>query len=145
MRFTYFMKDKIFIYFNHIQDGPFWDYSRMEGAAKELPFLTSVTHILQWWNLVQLYLNLKMIQKIYKSRDTSYEFCWHQHFSPEISNFWYIRKCRYTLHFNTKFLILFNIFSNLFNFSNYIVDVVMWPKFGNSSISMREVMITTIL
>ena len=27
----------------------------------------------------------------------------------------------------------------------YIVDVVMWPKFGNSSISMREVTITTIL
>ena len=22
--------------------------------------------------------------------------------------------------------------------SNYVVDVVMWPKFGNSSISMRE-------
>ena len=28
--------------------------------------------------------------------------------------------------------------------SNYIIDVVMWPKFGNSSISMREV-ITSIL
>ena len=28
--------------------------------------------------------------------------------------------------------------------SNYIVDVVMWPKFGNSSVSMREV-ITSIL
>ena len=28
--------------------------------------------------------------------------------------------------------------------SNYIV-VVMWPKFGNSSISMREVIITSIL
>ena len=27
--------------------------------------------------------------------------------------------------------------------SNYIVDVFMWPKFGNSSIPMREV-ITTI-
>ena len=27
--------------------------------------------------------------------------------------------------------------------SNYIVDVVMWPKFG--SISMREVIITSIL
>ena len=26
--------------------------------------------------------------------------------------------------------------------SNYIVNVVMWPKFGNSSISMRAVMIT---
>ena len=28
---------------------------------------------------------------------------------------------------------------------NYIVDVVMWPKFGNSSISVREVIITSIL
>ena len=28
--------------------------------------------------------------------------------------------------------------------SNYIVDVVMWPKFDNSSISMREVIITSI-
>ena len=29
--------------------------------------------------------------------------------------------------------------------SNYVVDVVMRPKFGNSSISMREVIITSIL
>ena len=29
--------------------------------------------------------------------------------------------------------------------SNYIVDVVKWPKFGNSSISMKEVIITSIL
>ena len=29
--------------------------------------------------------------------------------------------------------------------SNYIVDVVMWPKFGNSSTSLREVIITLIL
>ena len=29
--------------------------------------------------------------------------------------------------------------------SNYIVDVVRWPKFGDSSISMREVIITSIL
>ena len=29
--------------------------------------------------------------------------------------------------------------------SNYIADVFMWPKFGNSSISMREVFITSIL
>ena len=26
--------------------------------------------------------------------------------------------------------------------SNYIVDVVMWLKFGNCSISMREVIVT---
>ena len=29
--------------------------------------------------------------------------------------------------------------------ANYIADVVMWPKFGNCSISMREVIITSIL
>ena len=29
--------------------------------------------------------------------------------------------------------------------SNYILDVVMWPKFGSYSISMREVIITSIL
>ena len=29
--------------------------------------------------------------------------------------------------------------------SNYIIDVVMWPKFSNCSISMRKVIITSIL
>ena len=29
--------------------------------------------------------------------------------------------------------------------SNYNVNVVMWPKFGNSSISVREIIITSIL
>ena len=29
--------------------------------------------------------------------------------------------------------------------SNYIVGVVTWPKFGNSSVSMRKVIITSIL
>ena len=29
--------------------------------------------------------------------------------------------------------------------SNYIVDVIMRPKFGNSSISVREVITTSIL
>ena len=29
--------------------------------------------------------------------------------------------------------------------SNYIVDVVLWPKFGNSSIFIREVIIISIL
>ena len=29
--------------------------------------------------------------------------------------------------------------------SNYIVDLVLWPEFGNSSISMTEVIITAIL
>ena len=29
--------------------------------------------------------------------------------------------------------------------SNYIMDVVMWPNFGNSSICIRDVIITSIL
>ena len=29
--------------------------------------------------------------------------------------------------------------------SNYIVDVVMWPKFGKCSVSMREVIRASIL
>ena len=29
--------------------------------------------------------------------------------------------------------------------SNYTVDVVMWPKFGNSSISMKHIIISSIL
>ena len=28
--------------------------------------------------------------------------------------------------------------------SNYIIDVVMWPKFGNCSVSMRKVIITSV-
>ena len=30
-------------------------------------------------------------------------------------------------------------------YSNYIVDVVIWPKFGNLSIFMTELIITSIL
>ena len=29
--------------------------------------------------------------------------------------------------------------------SNYIIDVIMWPKFGNSSISMKQVITTSVL
>ena len=29
--------------------------------------------------------------------------------------------------------------------SNYMVDLFMWPKFSNSSISMKEVITTSIL
>ena len=44
----------IFSIFNPIQDGPFRGCSWM-GDKKD-PSLKSVTHILQWWNLAQLYL-----------------------------------------------------------------------------------------
>ena len=42
--------------FNPIQDGLFWGCSRMGESQKGPPSLKSVTHILQWWNLAQIYL-----------------------------------------------------------------------------------------
>ena len=137
------------------------------GGGKK-PFPKSATHILQWWNkLGTLILYLKKIQKIYESRYTSLEFYCHQHFfSPEISKFCYIKKDRYNLHlihsnsfnflwvfkgcFNKHGFINHNFFHAVTNKilsrdSNYFVDVVMWPKFGNSSFFMREVIITSIL
>ena len=30
-------------------------------------------------------------------------------------------------------------------YSNYALDLLMWPKFGNSSISMRQVIATSVL
>ena len=84
-------------------------------------------------------------------------------FSPEISKFVYTKKYMYRLHLDTKFLILLTFLVSLriilikkviilmmsakilSRDSNYIVFVVMWPKFGNSNISMREVIIISTL
>ena len=42
---------------NPIQDGSFLGCSEMGGGQKAPPHsIESVTHILQWWNLAQLYL-----------------------------------------------------------------------------------------
>ena len=40
----------------------------------------TVTHILQRWNLAELYLTLKKTPKIYESHVILLEFCWHQSF-----------------------------------------------------------------
>ena len=128
--------------------------------------------------------------------ETPLDFCWHQHFSLEISLFCYIKKLRYRLQLSTKTVIIFTFFESikivltdmltilmksakwstsallkmkvfwnksygviipvhdvtnkiLSHDSNYIVDyildVVTWPKLGNSNISRREVIINSIL
>ena len=41
--------------FNPIRDGLFWGCPRMRGKKRPSP-LKSVKHILQWWDLAQLYL-----------------------------------------------------------------------------------------
>ena len=44
-------------------------------------------------------------------------------------------------------IVSVNDFTNkiLWRDSNYIVDAFVWPKFGNSSISMRDVITASIL
>ena len=50
---------------------------------------------------------------------------------------------------NKGYYIIYSIYDVnnkiLSHYSNYIMDVVMWPKFGNSSICIKEVIITSIL
>ena len=63
----------------NLQDGPFRGCSRMRGA-KKAP-LTKMSHTyLAMMKLGTVKSYLKKIQKIYKSRETVLEFCWHQHF-----------------------------------------------------------------
>ena len=49
---------------------------------------------------------LKIIKKIWKTREQPLRSVDISSFSSKISNFCYIKKCRYRLHFNKKFLIL---------------------------------------
>ena len=79
-----------------IQDRLFRGCSQIGGQKGPLPKFCHIYPTMMKLGTVIPY--LKKIQKIYKSRDTPLEFCWHQHFSPEISKFCYIKKCRYRLH-----------------------------------------------
>ena len=84
----FFYRWKAKNYFNLIQDGLFRGCSRMGLYPTIMKRDTVIPY-------------LRKTQKMYKSRDTSLEFCWHQHFSPEISKFCYIKKYRYRLDFDT--------------------------------------------
>ena len=68
------------------------------GQKGPPPSLKSVTHILQWWNLAQLYLKqtrsrkyMNHLTRLLISANISF-------FSPEISKFCYIKKYRYRLY-----------------------------------------------
>ena len=109
MILQYFASSKI----NFIQDGLFrgcsqmcWGWGGGVGGAKMPPSLKSVTHILQWWNLVQLYLTWKNPKKYMYYVTLPLSSTEIHIFSPEISKFCHIKKCMYRLHFDTKFLIL---------------------------------------
>ena len=64
-------------------------------GSKKTPFLKSATPYLTMMKLDTVVPYLKKINKIFKSRDIPHELCLHQHFSPGISNFCYIKKYLY--------------------------------------------------
>ena len=131
---------------------------------------------------------LKKIQKIYRSRGTPPDFCWHQHFFTGNQQIFLYQETQIWTAFWLQILLAFpeslkicliNVVTILMmsakmatpdllkitKFWNEGYDVIisvdevinkilsrdsnfiafMWPKFGNCSISKREVMTTSIL
>ena len=88
--------------FNPVQDGLFWGCSRMGGGGQKCPHsLNSFTHILQLWNLAELYLTKRRSKKYMNHVTHSLSSADISIFSPEISKFCYINKYRYRLYFET--------------------------------------------
>ena len=86
--------------FNPIQDGSFWVAHGWEGQEC-LPSLKPVTHILQWWHLAQLYLTYRRSKNIWITWHNSCVLPIPSFFHRKISKFWYIKKCRNRLNFDT--------------------------------------------
>ena len=87
--------------FNPVQDGLFWGCSRMGGGQKCPHSLNSFTHILQLWNLAELYLTKRRSKKYMNHVTHSLSSADISIFSPEISKFCYINKYKYRLYFET--------------------------------------------
>ena len=105
--------------FNSIQDGPFRSSSRAGGPKR--PPLPKICHTYStMMKLCTLIPYKKKNQNTGTSHDTPLEFCWHQHFSPGICKYCYIKKYRYRLHFDTLFLIPLTFFEswNDYNFDD---------------------------
>ena len=142
------------------------------GGAERPPSLKFVTHILKWWNLAVIPY-LKKIQKIYESCDTLHETQIKIAFWYIISNSFNVSESitiflinlykilmmaakiaipsllKKTIFWNKGYEIT-NPVNDVNNKilscdSNFIISVFIWPKFGNSIISLKEVITTSIL
>ena len=82
-------------------------------AKKPPPSLKSATHILQQWNLAQLYLTQRRSKKYMNQVTHPLNSADISIFSLEISKFCHIKKYRYRLHFDISFLILVTFFESL--------------------------------
>ena len=103
------------------------------GGTKKAPFLKSVTHILQWWNLAQLYLTQRRSKKYMNHVTHPLSSADISIFSPEISKFCYIKKYRYRLHFDiisNSFLTLTYLESLKIVLINMVTILMMSAKMG---------------
>ena len=117
-----FAKQFSLLFINSIQDGP----SRAAHWWRDKAPFHRICHIYPtMMKLGTLIPYLKNIQKIYKSHDTPLEFCWHQHFFPEISKFCYTKKYIYRFYFDTLFLILLTFFESWKIFLMNMVKILM--------------------
>ena len=99
---------------NPIQDGPFQGTHGWGGEpfGKKAPLIKICHTYPTMMKFGTLTSYLRKIQRLYKSRDTPLEFCWHQKF------FVYVKKYRYRLYFDILFPKSFNFFLILKDFSN---------------------------
>ena len=154
-------------YVNPIQDGLFRGCSRMgrRGRQKAPPSLKSVTHILQWW----IPIFSPEISKFCYIKKYRCRFLLDKYFLTLLT---FLESLRFVLinmvkilmmstKVTTQGLLKIKIFwkkafeviisahdvinTILSRNSNHNVNVVMWPKFSYSSISVREAIIYAIL
>ena len=93
-----------------------------------------------------IYTYIKKIHNKYKSRDTPLAFCWYQHFFSRNQQLSLYQDCRYSLHFNTYFLILLIsiwVFKDCFNKHGCNFDVrkikVFWNEGYGVIIAVHDV------
>ena len=126
----------LFTFINPIQDGLFGQLTNGKGGQKGPPSLKSFAHILQWWNLAQLYITYWRSKKYINHMTHHLISADISIFSPEISKFFCIKKHRYRLDFDTQFLIFFKfswVFNNCFNKHCCNFDDVIKNGFPRSS------------
>ena len=141
-----------------------------DGVQKVPPSLKSVLHVQKRWNSYRRWHSYTLSKEDPKNKRITWHTTWVllcdiSIFSLQINKFCYIINMVTILMISVKLptsgLLKIKIFQNkgynvvvldydvtnkiFLRNLNYMVDVIMWPKFGSTSISIKEFIITSIL
>ena len=111
------IKNQRYYFFDPIQAGLFWGYSWMEGGGggEGRPPLPKICHTYPtMMKLGKLYLTQRRCKKYMNHVTHLLSSAEISIFSPEISKFCYIKKDRYRLYFDTKFLFILTFLESLY-------------------------------